>query len=385
MVMSSPGTLLVLSGVSCSNVFITVAMKIRLAVKLGFYFSVVVLFLGSCTGEQQGGGQQATGEDSYVSLTFPSGSTVFELGQDVEVSLAFDSTKTFTSFELYVDSSRVHESARPEGSHVVKTGGLTVGTHTITCRVKSGDECVDIDNLSLILLSDVTPVKGSYEILGVIPHDTRAYTQGLIVEGGQMYEGTGMRGESTLRRVDMRSGEVLQEIGIPEEHFGEGVTIVNDKIIQLTWQSNIGFVYDKKTFRKLKEFGYPTEGWGLTFDGRNLLLSDGSEQLMFLDTATYRIIKRVQVYDNSGPISKINELEYVDGFVYANIYTTDFIVKIDPATGKVVERWDMPGLLGDADRDQRTDVLNGIAYDGGSKHFYITGKYWPKMFEMILK
>ena len=194
-----------------------------------------------------------------------------------------------------------------------------------------------------------------------------------------------MHGESKLKEVVLESGKTIQEISLAKEYFGEGIAVVNNKIVQLTWQSNIGFVYDKNTFVKQREFSYPTEGWGLAFDGKNLIMSDGSENLTYLDTGNYTIVKRVQVYDNHGPITRLNELEYVNGMIFANVYTTDFIVQINPSNGKVIKRWTLPSLLNDSERTDRTDVLNGIAYNAKSKHFYITGNYWPKMFEIKFK
>ena len=324
-------------------------------------------------------------EETIVTVSFPSKSTVYTIGDSVHFALAYDSSKTFTSVELYLDNNKIHVSDSKITSFSIKTDSLMVGTHTFSCKIKKENDYIDVDNINLTLLSNIQPAEGDYKIKKVYPHDIRAYTQGLIIENGKMYEGTGMEGESVIKEVNIKTGETIRDMGIPQEYFGEGITLVGNKLIQLTWRSNIGFVYDKKTFKKLREFSYSTEGWGLTFDGKNLIMSDGSENLFYMDTVNYSVLRKVQVYDNHTAITKLNELEYIDGFIYANIYTTDFIVKIDPKTGKVIERWEMPDLLNESDRMPETDVLNGIAYNKDTKRFYITGKYWPKMFEMTLQ
>jgi glutamine cyclotransferase len=324
-------------------------------------------------------------EETVVTVSFPAKTTLFTIGDTVKLAFAYDSSKAFSSLELYIDNAKIHVTDAKIPGYSIKTDSLMVGSHTFSCKVKRGNDYVDVDNITFTLLSNIKPVVGDYTIKKVIPHDIRAYTQGLIIEKGRLFEGTGMYGESVLKEVNPKTGETIRDIGIAQEYFGEGITIVGNKIVQITWKTNIGFVYEKNTFKKIREFSYGTEGWGLTFDGKDLIMSDGSENLFYLDTLNYSVLRKIQVYDNHSPITKLNELEYVDGYIYANIYTTDFIVKIDPKTGKVVERWEMPDLLSESDKMPETDVLNGIAYNKETKHFLITGKYWPKMFDMILK
>jgi len=224
----------------------------------------------------------------------------------------------------------------------------------------------------------------SYNVVNTYPHDRNAFTQGLIFEDDVFYEGTGLRGRSSLRRVAITTGKVLQLRELPSHLFGEGITIYRDKIIQLTWQANTGFVYDKASFELLREFDYPTEGWGITFDGEHLIMSDGTPDLYFLHPETFEAIKQVQVHDNDGAVKKLNELEYVDGEIYANIFQTDRIARINPKTGLVVGWIDLDGLLSIEDRRQPVDVLNGIAYDSGNNRLFVTGKRWPKLFEIEL-
>ncbi len=323
--------------------------------------------------------------ESIVKVSLPNKTSVFTLGEKIQFRLAFDSTQHFNTLELYIDEKKIHATDGKIENYTISTDSLLVGSHTFSCKIKKEGQYVDVDNCNFILLSDIVPEEGNFFIKRTFPHDTHAYTQGLQYENGKLYEGTGMNGESMLKEISPRNGSTIREIGIPEEYFGEGITIVGNKIVQLTWRTNIGFVYEKSTFKKLREFNYPTEGWGLTFDGTHLIMTDGSENMYFMDTANYTVLKKIQVYDNNGPIEKLNELEYVDGYVYANIYTTDFIVKIDPRTGKVIKRWEFPDMLEESDITEQTDVLNGIAYNKDTKRFYITGKYWPKMFEIAFK
>ena len=223
----------------------------------------------------------------------------------------------------------------------------------------------------------------TYEIINTYPHDIGAFTQGLVYEDGIFYEGTGQYGESSLRKVYVQTGNVLKILELSDEYFGEGVAVFEDKIIQLTYHSNVGFVYKKESFELLKKFTYPTEGWGLTHNGKNLIRSDGSSILYFLDPQTYKPIRTLEVHDKGKPLKWLNELEYIDGEIYANVWLTDNIVRINPSTGRVTAWIDMSGLLTD-DELSGTDVLNGIAYNPESKNLYITGKYWPKLFEIKL-
>lgn len=223
-----------------------------------------------------------------------------------------------------------------------------------------------------------------YTIVNTFPHDPNAFTQGLVWENGFLYEGTGQPGHSTLRKVELETGKVLQSIELPDEYFGEGITILNDKIIQLTYLSNVGFVYDKDTFEMLRQFNYPTQGWGITHDGKNLIMSDGTPTLYFLDPETFETISSIDVYYNNKLLWEINELEFIDGQIYANLWRTDRIAIITPQTGQVTAMINMKGLLTGSDLSREVDVLNGIAYDPVNHRLFVTGKYWPKLFEIKL-
>lgn len=206
----------------------------------------------------------------------------------------------------------------------------------------------------------------------------------MVYLGGFLYESTGLYGQSTLRKVKLETGKVVESYSLPEQYFGEGIAIFGDEIVQLTWQSHVGFVYNLDSFHVLRTFTYPTEGWGLTTDGRRLIMSDGTATLHFLDPQTLQETGRVEVYDSQGPESKLNELEYIGGQVYANVYQTDRIARIDPLTGQVAAWIDLSGLLPPNEITQPVDVLNGIAYDPEHGRLFVTGKLWPRLFEIEL-
>lgn len=231
--------------------------------------------------------------------------------------------------------------------------------------------------------SDGIPVY-SYSIVNTYPHDRDAFTQGLVFEDGVLYEGTGLLGQSTLRSVELETGDILQILELSAEFFGEGITVYGDRIIQLTWQSNVGFVYDKNSFELLQEFNYSTEGWGITHDGERLIMSDGTSELHFLDPQTFEEIGQLAVFDDDGPVTRLNELEYIQGEIYANVWQTDQIARIASETGRVVGWVDLEGLLTAEDRSEPVDVLNGIAYDADTDRLFVTGKLWPKLFEIEL-
>jgi glutamine cyclotransferase len=228
-----------------------------------------------------------------------------------------------------------------------------------------------------------SPVYG-YQIVNSYPHDPEAFTQGLIFDNGFLYESTGKRGKSTLRKVELETGNVLQKYSLPNRYFGEGLTLWQGKLIQLTWQGRIGFVYDKRTLNPLYKFFYTMEGWGITHNGRHLIMSDGTSNLYFLNPENFQLIKSIQVYDNAVPIANLNELEYVKDEIYANIWLTDYIARISPETGQVLGWINLETLLSQEKHIPSTDVLNGIAYDENQDRLFVTGKYWPNLFEIKL-
>jgi glutamine cyclotransferase len=224
-------------------------------------------------------------------------------------------------------------------------------------------------------------VNYTYSIVKTYPHDTWAYTQGLIFINGVLYESTGEYGTSSLRRVDLETGGVLQEYRLSSDYFAEGLTAVGDSLIQLTWLDNVGFVYDTDTFSLKRNFTYPTQGWGLTYDGSSLIMSDGSSKLIFLDPQTFQVTREVNVVDQNQPVANLNELEYINGDVYANIYLTTKIAIINPQTGQVKGWIDLAGIYQPTGFNS---VLNGIAYDLQTNRLFVTGKNWPNLYEITI-
>ncbi|MGH9559057.1 MAG: glutaminyl-peptide cyclotransferase [Bryobacteraceae bacterium] len=224
----------------------------------------------------------------------------------------------------------------------------------------------------------------TYRIVHVYPHDRTAFTQGLEFRGGFLYEGTGLKGRSTLRKVKLETGEVVQRIRLDPRLFGEGITVMNGRVVQLTWQAHLGFVYDQASFRRLRDFSYPGEGWGLANDGSQIYMSDGSPEIRVLDATTLREKRRITVTDRGRPVRDLNELEWVRGEIYANIWQTDRIARISPQSGRVVGWIDLAGLLKPGERANPDAVLNGIAYDSFSDRLFVTGKLWPKLFEIVV-
>lgn len=225
----------------------------------------------------------------------------------------------------------------------------------------------------------------TYEVVNSYPHDPHAFTQGLVFDNGFFYESTGQHGQSSLRKVEVQTGKIIQRRDVAEQYFAEGLALLQGKLFQLTWQDQKGFIYDRDTFAPQGEFSYAGEGWGLTHDGTSLILSDGSNQIRFLDPSTFRIERTISVYEKNNRLENLNELEYVKGEIFANIWQEDRIARIDPQSGQLLGFIEMKGLLAPQDRLRDTDVLNGIAYDAAQDRLFVTGKNWPKLFEVKLK
>jgi glutamine cyclotransferase len=229
------------------------------------------------------------------------------------------------------------------------------------------------------------PAKHGYQIVNIYPHDSGAFTQGLIFVDGKLYEGTGQEGRSSLREVDLQTGRVLKKVDVPEPFFAEGITLLNGKIYQLTWQHQIGFIYSAQTLEKTGQFQYTGEGWGITNDGHSLIMSDGSNRIRFIDPDSFRVIKTIAVTDGRTAINELNELEYVNGEIYANIWHDQRIVTIDPQNGRVTGWIDLSGLLQPGAVHDDEAVLNGIAFDPSGNRLFVTGKLWPQLFEIKVK
>jgi glutamine cyclotransferase len=224
-----------------------------------------------------------------------------------------------------------------------------------------------------------------FEIVKQFRHDSNAFTQGFTYDDGYFYEGTGLNGRSSVRQVRIETGEIIHKVDLPPEYFGEGITVVGNNVVELTWQSHIGFVYNLRDFRRLRSFSYMGEGWGITTNGHELFMSDGTPEIRVLDASTFREKRRLRVHDGTTPVSQLNELEFVEGEIYANVWRTNRIARISPRTGKVVGWIDLTGLLSPIYHLGPDAVLNGIAYDRQRKRLFVTGKLWPTVFEIRVK
>ncbi|MBG0858055.1 MAG: glutaminyl-peptide cyclotransferase [Bacteroidales bacterium] len=236
----------------------------------------------------------------------------------------------------------------------------------------------------LIIYSDLVPKRYGFKISGSYPHDRDAFTQGLFYDNGLLYEGTGQEAGSSLREVELETGRVRRQLNLGPSLFGEGITLYKDRIYQVTWTNKVGFVYDKSTFSQINKIYYHTEGWGLTTMKDRIVMSDGTNVLYIYEPEMFTVVSRIEVYDNERKVDQLNELEYINGEIWANIWMTDLIVRIDPATGRVIAYLDLKGILNDPGTDTSVKVLNGIAYDSSGNRIFVTGKNWPKLFEISL-
>jgi len=261
-----------------------------------------------------------------------------------------------------------------------------LGNNILNVVATKTDGVDNTRSISFTVLSDITPKKYTYKTIKDFPHNNQFYTQGLEYHNGHIYEGTGEHGKSGLYKVEYQTGESIMKHKLDYKYFGEGITIINDKIYQLTYRAQKGFVYNLDNFAVIDSFTYKSrEGWGLTNDGTHLIMSNGTHELIWLDPTNYSEIKKVQVANHSGIVNYINELEYINETIYANIYTTNIIVQIDPQTGKVLSEINMDGILKMYTNPTDTiDYLNGIAYDKDKERIFVTGKWWPRMFEIEL-
>jgi len=305
---------------------------------------------------------------------------------NIDVRLVSDTLSgKVDSIALFVNdnyNTSVQDSAR---KLVWSTYSSNVGTNQLKTVTYFDDSTSETRNISVFLLSDLKPINYSFRIINVFPHDIHAYTQGLVYENGYLFESTGQYGQSSLRKEKPENDELLKTLNLDSKYFGEGIAVVGDRIIQLTWREQTAFIYDKNSFTLIRKIHFPIrEGWGLAYNGKNLIMSDGSSFLYFLDPEYLTELSRIEVADNTGPVNSLNELEYIDGKVYANVYGKDYVAVIDPKSGKVTGKINFSGLLKPEEKTPDTDVLNGIAYNPLNQHLFITGKNWPKLFEVSL-
>ena len=318
----------------------------------------------------------------FIRIESPTSGHTVSRGEliDLRIGLVADSIAP-DSIVLYVNDRRIAALDGLSAHMPTDTLGVGIASVRATAWLDGQRQSASVN---VQIKSDVVPKRLKYTIVHAYPHDPGAYTQGLFVHGGQLYESTGQNGASSLRRIEIETGRVMQSVNLEASHFGEGAALLGGLIYQLTWTSGLCFVYSAETFDRTASYTYSTQGWGLTSNGSELIMSDGSNVLRFMRPDGFAELRRVEVYDDHGPVRHLNELEYIDGLVYANVYLTDRIVLIDPQTGIVVAHADLSGILPASQRTGREDVLNGIAHDAERGRLFVTGKYWPKLFEIRL-
>lgn len=328
-----------------------------------------------------------TGSLLPARFELPFNNATAQRGASIRVEIALAAPEKITDLKIYTKDTLIFDGLFKEKSKlfVVNTKNWTIGTNQITLEVKTKDGKTNRYHRIVKIIPNVFPEIFRAEVLNVYPHNTSSYTQGLEFDENQLYESTGGRGsigKSLIAKVDLQTGKFLQEHKIGDQYFGEGITIIGDTLYQLTWQKHTCFIYDKNTFEKIGTYTYTGEGWGLTNNGEELIMSDGSNRIYFRDPNTFGLLRTIEVYNNEGPVDRLNELEYIHGEIYANVYTTNKIVVIDPHTGIVIRKID--ASLVALDYRKTGEVLNGIAYNKNTKQLFITGKDWPNLLEIGL-
>lgn len=358
-------------------------------IKMQFALILLGLLSFSCkpdSTKNQNSATEISGKAETQSLIIetPVKDSKYPIGENVVINYSFkDTLKKADSIIFRINGKRADKNSLPEKIFTWETKNDKPGIKNLTVTAFYSDSTIENRQVKINLVSDIKPQLYTYNIVKSYPHDIQAYTQGLIFEDGFLYEGTGQTGQSTLRKVKLETGERVKILNLPPDIFGEGLASTGKYLYQLTYKSNVAFQYDKNTFELVNRFTYPMkEGWGLTFDGKNLIMSDGSEILYFLDPEYFTEIKRIEVYDDNGPINSLNELEFINNEIWANVYTTDTILRIDPLTGKVTGKLIMSNLLRQEDYHSNIDYFNGIAYDKENDRLFVTGKNWPKLFEI---
>ncbi len=352
-----------------------------------FLPAVLLILLLSCC-RKHAPGNHASEPEVRLSITgvaSPRNGTIITCGDSVRISLSpvAEGNK--------VDSVVVTSGKNPVLRLKGKTDGYwqsgknKVGQATLKIQVYFNDSLEESHAASLVILSDVEPKKYTYKVIGKYPHDADAYTQGLIYDNGRFYESTGLEEKSSVRIVNIQTGIPEKMIPLPKDFFGEGIALYKDQLYQVTWKSQVGFIYDKNTLEQIRSFDYQIrEGWGLTTDGKHLVMSDGSSQLYFIEPEFFTQVDKIDVFDNKGMIPSLNELEFINGKILANVYGESYISVIDPGSGKVLGKLDLQDLLPKGSAGDLNQVLNGIAYNSLTGHLYVTGKRWPVLYEIAI-
>jgi glutamine cyclotransferase len=319
-----------------------------------------------------------------IKIVSPDENTGFKLKEVVKVVLSVvDNTKLPDSVVIYFDGKYISSiKSEPWDYSIPASFTASTGRKSLKVTAYKGGKAQNTITRFMIVYSDVVPKKYGYKVIHSYPHDRDAFTQGLVYDKGVLFEGTGQEASSSLREVSLETGNVNRQLNLDGSLFGEGIAIYGDRLFQVTWQNRVGFVYDKSTFKQKNKIFYSTEGWGLTTINDKIVLSDGTNVIYFFDPETFTVVSKIEVYDNKEKIDSLNELEFINGEIWANIWMTDKIARIDPVSGKINGYIDLKGIMNDPDTDTSVKVLNGIAFDKMNNRIFVTGKNWPKLFEI---
>jgi glutamine cyclotransferase len=352
-----------------------------------YFFSVLILLTVSCCNKKTRISDPSSASVTSVTIARliapPEGKT-YRCGDSVALRFKIDADSLPTIDSAIISSGIADRQVHVEGFEKLywKSGKARVGKNTLKVSLfRRGQK--ETHAVNIVLISDRIPANYSYRVIQQFPHDEQAWTQGLVYEDGILYESTGLEGKSTLRIVDLKTGIPIRRIDLEDQFFAEGIAIYRDKIFQVTWTSQVGFVYNKETLEVIRKFNYPIkQGWGLTSGEDRLIMSDGSAQLYFLEPEYFTQVDQIEVFDNKGMVNNLNELEYIHGKVLANIWYKSIIVIIDPVNGKIIGQIDLEKLVPHSCKGDSNKVLNGIAYNTQNGHLFVTGKYWPVLFEL---
>lgn len=319
-----------------------------------------------------------------IKMISPDENTGFKLNDQIKVVLTADNKEKLPdSVTVFFDSKPVTTiKSEPWEYSIPSSFTVTTGRKSLKVTAYRGGKAQNTITRFMIIYSDVVPKRYGFKVVHTYPHSRDAFTQGLVYDNGVLFEGTGQETGSSLREVELETGKVLRQHNLDASLFGEGIALYRDRIYQVTWENKVGFIYDKSTFNVINKIYYSTQGWGLTVVNDRILMSDGTNVLYFFEPEMFTVVSRIEVYDNKEKIDSLNELEYINGEIWANIWMSDRIARIDPVSGKVLGYIDLTGLLSASDRNPDTDVLNGIAWDNSGKRIFVTGKRWPKLFEI---
>ena len=361
----------------------------QLCIPVIYLFSLILLQVSGCTPNKETDRHENNGtptkQKSVMEIISPKQGAVFTCGDSIPVSYQFDKKIKIDSIALYSTGLKELIFRKNFEKTFWPTSQARPGQNIIKATVYYNDSLKETHSLTFVLLSDIVPKSYSYTLINTFPHDAGAFTQGLIFDKGVLYESTGLTGHSSMRIVEIKTGKVLKKVDLNSDLFGEGIAFFDNMVYQITWKNQVGFVYEKETLNQVRSFDYPiSEGWGLTSDNTNMYMTDGSSFLYVIEPEYFTQTDQLDVFDNKGRIINLNELEYIDGKIFANVLGDTFIVIIDPETGKMTGKIELEKLVPEGIGENSNKVLNGIAFNPATRHLYVTGKLWPVLYEIKL-